>query len=202
MKIKPTHLIIGLALLISAPSVLAQRGPKVAIIPVANTSGEKWNDLKASETDRGNEFLRDEFGKRGFEVIPAASINSILSDQKLDMADEEQWKRDTLYSVGEKAGADYVIFAAITDNGQHKSPNFFTTTAEGWANVKVWLLDVKKKTAILSAKTFKGSSKHSEILFGTVKGSSLQTLAVANGLRDALKEFFSSYPVVRQEGGH
>lgn len=190
---KILHSQLAVVLFLAPLVAAAQSKPKVAILPVINTSGEKWEQLRTSQVDTAENFLNKEFEDHGFETTPKPNVTSVLSAMKVDLTDEEQWRRQTLFDVGAKAKADFLVLVVITDTGQHKSANFFSTTAEGWVNEKIWLLDVKSKKAILSAKSVRGSSKHSEFVFGTVTGSSLQTVAVANGLRDALKDFFRPY---------
>lgn len=169
-------------------------GTAIAIIPVVNTSGDKWQDLKDKQAERAITFLTDEFKKRNFKVVDPAEVASAISAAKVDLTDEENWKRDSLYDIGSKAGATLVLFVVITDTGQHKSANFLSTTVEGWVQLKTWLVDATLRSGIISAKTVKGSSKHSEVIFGTVTGSKLQVIAVGNGLRDVLKDFFKPYP--------
>jgi len=172
----------------------SQTGPKIAILPTFNASGEKDDNIKTQEKGIADKYLTDEFTARKFTVIAADAVSAALADLKIDMSDEEAWKRDVLFQLGDKLGADFVIFDVITDNGQHKSPNFFTNTAEGWVSEKLWLVNVQKRSAVFSAKAFKGNSKHSEFVFGSVTGTELQKMAVKNGLADILKDFFAPYP--------
>ena len=171
-----------------------QLRPRIAILPTINASGERDDNLKTQEKAIADKFLTEEFSTRRFNVIPAGSVKAAIARLNIDMSDEEQWKREALFKLGHKLGADFVLFDVITSNGQHKSPNVFTVTAEGWVEQKLWLVNVPKRSAALSARTFRGSSKHSEFVVGTVTGTKLQKLAVANGLTDVLKSFFASYP--------
>jgi hypothetical protein len=166
---------------------------KVAILPILNTSGEKWVDLRNRQVSAATEFLNKEFRSRGFDVLTSESVAAALTGLNLDLSDEENWKRENLYKLGEAVGARLVYMVVITGTAQHKSTSFFSVTVEGSVDLKMWLLDVGQRQSILSAKTVRGSSKHDDV-FGALKGSDLQVVAVSNGLRDGLKEFFAPYP--------
>ena len=171
-----------------------QSRPRIAILPTINASGEKDDGLKTLQKEIADKYLTDEFTARRFTVIPSEKVNAVVTRLKLDMSDEEAWKREVLFQLGDKLGADFVIFDVITDNGQQRSQNFFSNRVEGWVAEKMWLVNVQKRSAVLSAKAFKGSSKHSEFVGGTVIGTELQKMAVKNGLADILKDFFAPYP--------
>lgn len=203
MTIGALSALMGLALAAVGAGISgAQKTPeytpattKVAILPILNTSGEKWEELRTRQEKEANSFLTKEFSSRKFTLVPSESVKATLDDLKLDMSDEENWKRENLYKVGEASGARLVMLAIITGTSQKRTNNFLSIRVEGWCDMKVWLVDVEKKRAIISAKTIRGESKHDDV-FGGLKGSDLQVTAVANGLRDALKEFLAPYPAV------
>jgi hypothetical protein len=179
------------------PNISSQRSssPSIAILPVLNTAGEKWQELKDRQRAKGDEYLADEFGKRGFAVVNAATVKSDIEQQKLDLTDEEQQKRETLYGIADRLHADYVVFVVITNTDQKLIQQILASKREGWADIKVWLLDAAHHTQILSAKTLRGNSGGG-FFAGVDKGSDRQVQAVVNGLRDALKDFFKPFPVV------
>lgn len=167
--------------------------PRVAILPVLNQSGEKWEALKTNQVSKAEEYLSDQFGKRGFDIIPRSEVQSKLVDQKIDLTDEEQQKRSTLFELAKAVNADYIVFAMITGTGQTQRNRILYVDVEGWCDTKVWLLDVAKQIPIVSAKTFKGRSGGNRMSFDN-KGSDRQIQASANALRDALADFFKSFP--------
>lgn len=194
---------VALAILIRCGFLLGNSrgimdGPSIALLPVVNTAGEKWQELKDKQIAKGNSYLADEFGKRGFKVIDSGTLDRFIKDGNVDFTDEEQQKRDVLFGIGAKANADFVLLAVITGTDQRLIQQFIVNKREGWADVKVWLLDVARHKILLSAKTFRGGSGGGAFA-GLDKGSDRQIQAVANGLRDALKEFFKVYPPVKGE---
>lgn len=90
----------------------------------------------------------------------------------------------------------------ITHVDQKSVNKIILSRTEGSATEKVWLLDVKKHTAILSAKVFDGSSKSSGMVEIGEKGSDRKMLAVANCLRHALAldegAFLKPFPITRK----
>lgn len=172
----------------------------IALVPVLNLSGEKWAELKERQCQRGNAFLSEQFGNRGFTVLPSAVVQSQIEGLKIDFADEEQQKRAVLYDLGRKLKADLVVMVVITDTSQRTIQQFLSSKKEGTAKLKLWLIDVKKEQPILSAKAVEGKSGGG-FFAGLDKGSDRQVIAVANGLRDGLKDFFSRYPEIKKAGG-
>src|SRR5580692_6872705 len=43
-------------------------GPKIALVPVVNLAGEKWEQLKARQSNTCNAYLHDQFASRGFQI--------------------------------------------------------------------------------------------------------------------------------------
>jgi hypothetical protein len=168
---------------------------RVAILPVLNQSGEKWEELKRKQVEKAEEFLYDEFGKRSFEIVSKDEVERSIADLQIDLTDEEQQKRATLYSLGERLNADYVIFGVITHTEQKEFERVLYKDIEGRTDVKIWLVDVRAKQPVISAKTFTGRSGGNRI---TLKPSDRQIQASANAFRDALKEFFRAFPVQKR----
>lgn len=168
--------------------------PKVAIIPLLNQSGEKWEELKSNQIKKATEYLTTEFGKRGFDLIPAEKVRAAIIEKKLDFEDEENQRKAVMYDLGKTLEADYVFFAVITQTDQKKQKRVFYHDTEGEATGKVWFLDVKAEQPIVSGKTFVSRSGGERLSFDH-KGSDRQIQAAANVMRDALAEFFKSHPI-------
>lgn len=172
---------------------------KVAIVPVLNLSGETWEEAKVKQADRGDIELSALFRERSFQMIDPARVKAALSNLKIDLTDEEQQKRETLYQIGEAVEADLVVFVVITDVDQRKVAKFLVTSTEGKAKMKAWLLDVKGKKPVFSAKTFEGTSKSGGLIEVGEKGSHRKQLAVANGIRKVfVDEYLKAYPVTEK----
>lgn len=166
---------------------------RVAIIPVVNLSGDEWKELLERQCQKGDAYLLEQFGGRGFHAVPAEQVKAAIETLKIDLADEEQHKRATLIQIGKAVEADLVVFAVITDTSQKLIQQLLSAKREGRAKVKLWLLDVRTEEPILSAKSVEGKSGGGSFA-GLNKGSDRQVIAVANALRDGLKDFFKKYP--------
>lgn len=169
----------------------------VAILPVINLSGEKDSRQKIKQTENAERELYQRFLERGFVPADTEAVKRAIASLKIDLSDEEQYKRSTLYAIGKELKANLVIFVVITDVSQRTSSNLFSTTKEGKAKLKAWLLDVDREDPIFSAKVHEGKSTGGH--FGELeKGSERIVLACANGIRDLLKDFFKAYPIVKK----
>jgi hypothetical protein len=171
---------------------------KIALVPVVNMSGETNPNGKEKQSSRGDEELHALFAERDFTILPDEAVKAAIQELHFDLSDEEQQKRETLYKIGKKTGADLVVFLAITDVDQRKVAKVFVTSTEGSAKMKLWIVDAKQESAIISGKSIRGSSKSGGWVEIGEKGSSRKQLAVANGLRDNTKDFFKPYPVVKK----
>ncbi len=171
---------------------------KIALIPVVNLSGETNTSGKEKQKARGDEELHALFTERDFAVLPDDQVKAAMDELHIDLTDEEQQKRETLYKIGKKTGADLVVFAAITDVDQRRVAKVFVSSTEGYAKMKLWIVDAKQEAPIISGKSIQGSSKSGGWIEVGEKGSSRKLLAVANGLRDNTKDFFKPYPVVKK----
>lgn len=216
-----------LALAAGAP---ASAGPeynptttRVAVVPVVNASEEKWEELKERQAAKGTEVLREAFLKRGFQVLDQAAVAGAMHRLDIDLADEEQQKRETLYRLGRELRATLIVFALITgteqrvrdllsvsqpppvsvgpippleDIGKKLLEPFIPARREGTVKLKLWLLDVPRQRAILTAKTVQGRSIGGYFAF-LDKGSKRQVLAVGDALQALLKDFFKPYPILK-----
>jgi hypothetical protein len=186
------NLMFAILFAASAAAAAQTTQPKVALIPVLNLSGEKWAELKQRQSMKSDEFLRDAFVRRGFDVVGDREVAGAMARLDLDFADEEQQKRSTLFELGRKLGVDYILLGVITSTSHAQRDRTFYTDIEGRSDVKVWFLDVRNERAILSAKTFIGRSGGNRITLDN-RGSDRQIQAAVNGFRDALKDFFAAY---------
>ncbi len=184
---------------IAAPSPLALTGfesASVAVMPILNSSGDKWKDLKDRQIAKSHEWLATEFASRGFDVIGMPTVLDAIKESKIDFSDEEEWKRASIFQIGKAVNAHYVLFAVITSTDQKKQNRTFYTDIEGMAEIKIWLLDCKTDTPIMSAKTFVGRSGGNRV--GDGKGSNRQIQAAANAFDVALKDFFKDFPKIKR----
>lgn len=168
--------------------------PRVVIVPIQNQSGEKWDELRGKQVVKATEYLNEQFSKRGFQVVSPTEVKDATDALKIDFTDEEQQKRATLFELGKKLGADYILFGIITHTEQKQFERALYKDIEGRTDAKVWFLNVKDEKPILSAKTFTGRSGGNRI---TLRPSDRQIQAAANAFRDALKEFFKDKPEVK-----
>lgn len=164
----------------------------VAILPTVNSSGEKDEKQRERQRIKGDETLSKEFADRGLRLADSDVVRKVLSDLKVDLSDEEQQKRASLFEVGKAVHADLVVFAVITHVSQQLHTNVLSSSREGKAQVKLWLLDVAHEKPILSASVKEGKSGGG-FFAGLDKGSDRIVIAVGNAIRDHLKEFFKPY---------
>ena len=177
------------------PSVLAQTpGPTVAIIPSVNVSGDKHLRLVEEQAFEGDRVLRKLFLERGFTVLEPPRVREAITGEKLDFTDEENFRKEEMYRVGNRAGADYVAFTAITSTMQKEKRTVFAgEQLEGWATVRVWVLDAKARSPIVAGKPFSAAStKNFSVGFGR------QVRAVRFAIEGATKEGLKPYRVVRK----
>src|SRR5687767_11021719 len=97
---------------------------KVALVPVLTLSGETWAEAKTKQTERGDEELRALFAERSFQIIERVNVDSAVKKLGIDLTDEEQQKRETLYRIGEEVNADLIAFVVITDVDQRRVAKF------------------------------------------------------------------------------
>jgi hypothetical protein len=164
------------------------KATKVAILPVLNTSGEKWKELRERQEKSAAEWLRDSFKKRGFIVIDAADVSKAIQSLDLDLSDEENITRANVLAVGKAAGADLAHLTVVTDTRQANGGGFFEGS-NGAVTVKSWLVDVSSGKPIFSARSNTAHSSRA-----SHKTSDRQVWAVPLALSDTFKEFFNGYP--------
>jgi hypothetical protein len=118
-------------------------------MPVAHIGTEKSKDLKQRLSAMASESLTKEFRAYGFRIADPLVVAGAIADAKLDIQDDEQYRKDSFYTIGEKANADIVVFASIQQNSLRQSSG----RRQGFATIKFWLLDVKRRQAIINAVT-------------------------------------------------
>lgn len=171
----------------------ASTAPTIAILPILNTSGEKWEDLKRKQADKMYAYSVRSFEQKGFKVVPQAAVLEAIKANDVDLSDEENLKRATFFQVAKAVSADFVYVAQITNTEQKEQKRDLYEDREGRTDVKVWFLDVKAEKPILSAKTFIGRSGGMRI---TLRPSDRQIQAAENAVRDSLNEAWKSWPKV------
>ena len=229
---RPVALLCGLSLAALCGAAQPHYDPaktRVVLVPLLNLSGEKWEDLKQRQVDKGNGYLREAFSARGFQAIDPSLLASKMEQLQIDLTDEEQQKRAILYEIGRAVGADLIVCALITDTDQslHRfleiddSALMCSISPDGIlpsvADVGRRLLDpllparregkAKIKLWLLYVKREKPilSAKTAEGrsaggYFGFFdKGSKQQVIAVANALGELLKGFLKDYPEPARE---
>jgi hypothetical protein len=224
---RPVAYLFGLFLAarcLAAPPLYVPAETRVALVPLVNVSGERWVELKRRQVERGNLFLRAAFSDRGFQLIDADILAAETSELGIDMSDEEQQKRATLYRLGRAVGADLIVCALIVDTDQSErhileiDTPYLTCSTDpdsqlpSVGDVAGRLLDpilpgqkqgkAKIKLWLLDVKREQpiisgkeAEGKSSGGYFAFLdKGSKHQVEAVATALQELLKEFFKDYP--------
>jgi hypothetical protein len=161
----------------------------VAVVPVVSTTGDKWKELKISQMNCTYNELESQFAEREFLIIEPSEIVKAINEFKIDFTDEEQIKKDNLYKIGEKIGATLIVFVLITDSTQRVKTTYWISQNEGYAKIKIWLLDVPQKNAIKSAKVYDAKRVQGD------KGSTMQIEAARRAVQEALKDFLKPYKV-------
>ena len=176
------------------PSAYTPGATTVAVLPVANVSGEKWEQLKKNMASEVYKYACKEFTKKGFVVMDDAAVEQALTDNKFNPDDEESFNKDTFFGLGEKLHANLILFAAVEDSDQ--KIDRWRKKDEGMCHLKIWLLDVSAHSPIYSDKSFVDRSDHGKIFlnFQNERGSRRQVQAAVNCMRDALEDFLKPYP--------
>jgi hypothetical protein len=171
-------------------------GARVALLPVVNLSGEKDAKQRRDQILKAEDELNRQFGRRGFTVLPRAEVERALADAKLDLTDEENHNRATLFGVGKALNADLIVFVVITDVDQRRVQTAFDIDEMvGKAKTKTWLLSVPDGVALLSAYRQESQSR-SNLAPSFDSGARLIRKSVEGTVRDALADFLKQYPEV------
>ena len=180
----------------SAAAQSAQYFPpqtRVVVLPILNETSEKWQELKDQQIKKGAEWFKEEFGGRGFILIPKEEIAAEVAALQIDFADESQRSPANLIKLGRALKAQLVILPVITASGQRLIQGLLTQSKGGKVTMRLWFVDSDRSEALFEAKEQSGRAS-GQVFIGTEKGSTQQIKAVGNTLRDAFKEFLKPYP--------
>lgn len=166
---------------------------KVALVPIINDSADPWQELKDKQKAEGTRFLVEALTTRGFALVNGEDVSKAIAKLKIDFNDEEQRNRANLFRIGNECGANLVFFVVIVESKQTTNNSLFTSRTNGFATVKLWLVDAIKQEVIFNAVKLQGRSTGSGIVPG--KGSERQVVAVRNTINDILKKWLEPYPV-------
>jgi hypothetical protein len=181
---------VGLTMLCAAPAWAGAGRGSVAVVPTTNVSGERWAELKQRQCAAVDAWLRKHLPAAGYELVPSAQVQTTLGDAR--DSDEDAIATKDLVAIGDGAEADWVVFCSVTSTEQKEERRTWYKDKEGRTDVRVWLVDVRAKKAVLAGKTFVGRSGGNRVTLAN-KGSDRQVQAAANAVRDALREFLAPY---------
>jgi 2-keto-3-deoxy-galactonokinase len=175
-----------------AMTLLAQAqapAPTIAFIPGLNLSGEKNKDLMRRQSERISGYLNKEFSKKGFNVVPEATVLEAIKTLKIDLEDEEEYRKANFFAIAKEVKADYIYVPVIVNSEQKQQDRDLYTDREGRTDVKTWFLDVKNEKAIISAKMFLGRSGGLRIV---LRPSDRQVQATENAVSESLREVWKA----------
>lgn len=170
------------ALFLASVMLAQQPSPSIALLPVVNRSPEKDQLFRREIEDAITERSNSVFIENGWKVMPKSELENAIKSSGIDLNDEEQHNRASLFKIGESAKTDYVFFIVIEANGYFNSN-------EARTYIRVWWLDCRSKSRIHSAQAFMGQSG------GVRVGSGPRTKTVqaaSNAVRDAVAAGFKS----------
>ena len=183
-----------------APTLYTPSETTVAILPIISTEDSKVDALKDRHITKGQEELTAEFTRCGFKIADDASVQKALTDQKIDLSDEDNQRRAVFYQIGAAVHADLVVFVVIESVSRHnKSNSLFGQQKEGKALLKMWLVDADKQQPIINALQKEGKAASNAFLDNQIgpdtNGYTRYTIrAVGHGIDDMLADFFKPYP--------
>ncbi|MDO8650454.1 MAG: hypothetical protein Q7K33_04090 [Candidatus Berkelbacteria bacterium] len=166
---------------------------KVALVPIINDSADPWQELKDKQKAEGTKYLVETLATRGFVLVNGEDVNKAIAKLGIDFNDDEQRTRANLFKVGNECGATLVFFVVIVESKQTTNTTILTSRTNGFATVKLTLVDANKQEAIFNAVKLQGKSTGGGFVPG--KGSERQVVAVRNTINDILKKWLESYPV-------
>lgn len=170
----------------------------VAILPVTDATGEKLAERRKRQADTGYRNLVELFAERGFRIVSPDEVKRAIDEAKLNLEDEEDYRRENFYKVAKAVNADIVAFVLIQDTRMDVKTSLFKGNEnQGRAKVKMWVLDAKQEKPILSAFVKEGKAAGASKLFNTNEGTDRRANAVGNAVKDALSDFLKPYPKVK-----
>lgn len=171
----------------------------VALLPVIDKTGEKLAERRKLQADTGTKNLIELFARRGFQLAKPEAVTKAISDLKINLDDEEDYRRATFYQVGKAVKADLVVFVVIQETREDTKTSLFKgSEKQGRATVKMWFLDVKRETPILSAVVKEGKAAGSAFLGGALQGTQRRANAVGNAIKEQMEAFLKPYPETKK----
>ena len=176
----------------------------VAILPVISKEDSAVEALKDRHITKAEEELAAEFTRHGFKIADDTAVRKAISDQKIDLSDEENQRRAVFYQLGAAVHADLVVFVVIESVSRHnKSNSFLGQQKEGKALLKMWLVDADKQQPIINAVQKEGKAASNAFLDNQIgpdtNGYTRFTIrAVGHGIDDMLSGFLKPYPEVKK----
>ena len=171
----------------------------VAILPVIDKTGVKMEKQRIAQIENGKKTLAEQFSRHGFKLVDDSAVARAVADLKINLDDEEEHRRETVYKIGRAVNADLVVFLVVTETRQQLKRSFFSEEKEGLAKIKIWFLDVKRESPILSAVVKEGKAAGKTFLGPAFEsGSDRMANAVSNATKQVLEDFFKPYPVVQK----
>ena len=175
----------------------------IAIMPVVDRSGEKVVERRKRQEETGYYNACELFVEHGFKLADPDAVVKAIKDLDLDLQDEESYRRENFYKVAGATNADLVLFVEVMSTGEdRKKRGIFSDKEEiqGKAEVKIWLLDARRKKAIFSALRKEGKAAGVSKVFATNEGTQRRANAVANAVKEQLEAFINAYPKVSKDG--
>lgn len=173
---------------------LRAQDTKVVVLPVINGSGEKDERQRYDQAVKGDQELQKVFSERGFDVISGQAVHRMLIDNEIDLTNEENWNRATLYKVGKKLNAHLVVFVVIDNVEQVRQFTPVTKDQElvGKVRCRTWVIDAVNERAIIASKKTEASSKN--FIYAEVdSGARLIRNTVPKAVKSGVEEFVNGY---------
>ena len=194
-------LIIGMVLqIVTINGVFAQKeGEKseevykpsetsIAVLFAPNFSSDKWEGQKKKESVAARQIIYKLFAERGFQSISSEKVDDEVSKEKIDLLKEDQWTKSNFYKIGKETGADLVAFVLIKQTRQKTVSNLLMSSYQAEAEIEVWLLDVKRETALINDEASRGQANR-----GARGAGSRRISAVEFAVKKALEPILKSY---------
>lgn len=177
----------------------------VAILPVVDRTGEKVIERRKRQEWTGYYNIAELFHERNFKLASPLAVKKAITDQNLDLQDEEAYRRDNFYKIADAVHADLVVFVAVMESREDRKRtgifgNDKNAEIQGRATVKTWLLDAKQRKAIISAVQNEGKAAGVKVGFDTNAGTRRRANAVGNAIKEQLEDFFAPYKKTSSSG--
>ena len=168
----------------------------VALLPLIDRSGEKDAQRK-DQAGFARTELEKQFKGRGFKIVDDVTVAAAMKDLKIDLQDEEDYRRDNFFKVGHALHANLIVAVETVESTNKIHNGMFTVTREGLVKTKTWFLDVDNEKPILSAYSYIGKSIGGGSIFST-GGQGRQVAAAGNSVRDVFNDALKAYPIAKR----